>query len=189
MPQQQGQVASFRTPAALRRWLAKHHATKLELTLVFYKVGSGTPSVTWPQSVDGALCYGWIDGVRRRIDDDRYSIRFTPRRKDSKWSAVNLKRIEALTGEGRMHASGLAIHGERRDKADAGYTYQRKEATLPPEYLERIRRNRTAWKFFDARAPSYKRLVAYWVTSAKKEETRERRLEKLVAACAAGKIL
>lgn len=180
---------SFKTPAELRRWLAKHHATEQELILVYYKVGCGTASVTWPESVDEALCYGWIDGIRRNVDAVRYSIRFTPRRKDSKWSAINLKRIEALREAGRMQPPGLAVYDARKDKTSTGYTYVRRDGALTEEQLAKLRKNRKAWAFFEARAPSYKRLMAYWITSAKQEETRERRLAKLIAACAAGKIL
>ena len=182
-------MPSFRTPAELRRWFAKHHASEKEMLLVFHKVGCGTPSVTWPQAVDEALCYGWIDGIRRNVDATRYSIRFTPRRVGSKWSAINLKRIEALREAGRMKPAGLAVYEARKDKASTGYTYERKDAQLTEAQLARLRKNKKAWVFFEARAPSYKRVVAHWVTTAKQEETRERRLEKLIAACAAGKIL
>ena len=180
---------SFRTPAELRRWFAKHHETHEELILIYHKVGSGTPSVTWPQSVDEALCVGWIDGVRRSLGSLRYSIRFTPRRPRSKWSAVNVRRVAELVAEGRMQAKGLAIFEARGEKEAKGYTYVRKDGTLSPEFLARIRKNKAAWTFLEARAPSYKRLMAHWVMSAKQEATRERRLERLVAACAAGKIL
>jgi len=172
---------SFATPAELRRWFAKHHARKRELILIYYKVGCGTPSVTWPQSVDEALCYGWIDGIRRNVDATRYSIRFTPRRVDSKWSAINLKRIEALREAGRMKAAGLAVHEARKDKHSTGYTYVRRDGQLTDEQLAKLRKNKKAWVFFEARAPSYKRLMAYWVNSAKQEETRERRFATLVA--------
>jgi len=183
------EALSFSTPAELRRWFAKHHKRKRELILVYYKVGCGSASVTWPESVDEALCYGWIDGVRRNVDAVRYSIRFTPRRPDSKWSAINLKRIVALREAGRMRAAGLAVYEARKDKVSTGYTYVRRDGVLSEEQLAKVRKNKKAWAFFEARAPSYKRLMAYWVTSAKQEETRERRLAKLIAACAAGKIL
>ncbi|APV52272.1 bacteriocin-protection protein [Betaproteobacteria bacterium GR16-43] len=180
---------SFRTPAELRRWFAKHHETHEELILVYYRVDSGKPSVTWPQSVDEALCVGWIDGIRRSEDSERYSVRFTPRRPKSVWSAINVRRVAELQAEGRMQAAGLAVFKARGEKHAVGYTYQRRDATLSPEFLARIKKNKAAWTFLEARAPSYKRLMAYWVMSAKQEATRDRRLERLIAACAAGKIL
>lgn len=180
---------SFRTPAELRRWFARHHETHEELILVYHKVGSETPSVTWPQSVDEALCVGWIDGIRRSMGPLRYSIRFTPRRPKSVWSAINVRRVSELEAEGRMQAAGLKVFAARGEKHAVGYSYQRRDAAFSPGFLARLKKNKAAWKFFESRAPSYRRLMAYWVMSAKQEATRERRLERLLAACVAGKIL
>jgi uncharacterized protein YdeI (YjbR/CyaY-like superfamily) len=170
----------FKTPADFRAWLAKHHATADVLLVGFYKKSSGRPSMTWPESVDEALCAGWIDGVRRRIDDESYSIRFTPRRKGSIWSVINTKRVVVLTAERRMLEAGLAAFAARDEKKTGVYSFERETATFPPAYMKRFRSNAKAWAFFDSQGAYYKRLAAYWVTSAKQEETRQRRLAKLI---------
>jgi uncharacterized protein YdeI (YjbR/CyaY-like superfamily) len=170
----------FATPAAFRAWLEKHHDKEPELLVGFYKRGSGKPSITWPESVDQALSFGWIDGVRKRIDDESYTIRFTPRRKGSIWSAINIKRVAELTKQGLMHAAGLAAFGRRSDRKSAIYAYENAPRELEPAYEKRFRANRKAWKYFNDQAPSYRRVAVYWVMSAKKEETRERRLSQLI---------
>jgi len=172
----------FATPEQWRDWLERHHATVSELWVGFYKKGSGRPSITWPESVDQALCFGWIDGVRRRLDDDRYVIRFTPRRKGSIWSSVNLARVEELARLGLMHAAGLRAHASRQAARSGVYAYeQRKTAELPPALLARFKRHRKAWSYFQAQPSGYRRTAAWWVISAKKEETRHRRLARLIA--------
>ena len=177
----------FRTPADFRRWLAKNHARATELLVGFHKVNSGKPSITWPESVDEALCFGWIDGIRRRIDDSSYSIRFTPRKADSTWSAINIKRARALSVAGRMQPSGLQAFEARADERSAIYSYeQRHAATLTPDLERRFHAVRPAWKFFQAQAPSYRKAAIWWVLSAKKEATRLKRLEKLIADSRAG---
>ena len=177
----------FATPAAFRRWLERNHARESALWVGFHKVGSGKKSITWPQSVDEALCFGWIDGVRRRIDDERYSIRFTPRKPTSIWSAVNIRRMEELSAAGRVRPAGQAAFERRSAKKSAIYAYeQRREMVLDPAYEEELRRDEAAWKHFQGEAPWYRRTVTYWVMSAKKEETREKRLRELIAASAAG---
>jgi uncharacterized protein YdeI (YjbR/CyaY-like superfamily) len=176
----------FKTPADFRAWLAKNHATADELLVGFYKKSSGRPSLTWPESVDEALCAGWIDGVRRRIDDESYSIRFTPRRKGSVWSLINTKRVAALTADGRMLEAGLKAFASRDEKKTGMYSFERETATLPPAYLRSFRANARAWAFFDSQGAYFKRLAAYWVTSAKQEETRQRRFAKLVELSARG---
>lgn len=177
----------FATPEAFRTWLEKHHATEKELLVGFYKKDSGKKSITWPESVDEALCVGWIDGVRKTIDDISYTIRFTPRTVKSKWSAVNIKRVGELTKLGRMKPEGLAIF-ERRDASQAeGYSYERREAQLDATMEKRFRTNKAAWTFWEAQPPYYKRMLSWYVISAKKDETREKRLEKLIAECAAGR--
>jgi uncharacterized protein YdeI (YjbR/CyaY-like superfamily) len=178
----------FTTPAELRTWFEVHHADADELLVGYYKRGTGRPSITWPESVDEALCFGWIDGIRRRIDDESYSIRFTPRRPRSIWSAVNIKRAGELIAEGRMTPAGLAAF-EARDEERSAYSYeQRQRAALEPEQEERLRANAAAWEWFQARPPSWRRAAIYWVMSAKRPETRERRLATLIEAAAAGRM-
>ena len=181
----------FATQVAWRAWLEKHHASGKELWVGFHRVGSGKPSITWPQSVDEALCFGWIDGVRKSIDADSYVIRFTPRRPRSIWSLVNVKRVEELTKLGRMTPAGLRAF-EARDPARSGvYSFeQRKESmTLAPPYEAKLRANRKAWAFFQSQAPYYRRMASLYVMSAKKEETRLRRLATLIDDSAKGQRL
>ena len=176
----------FPTPAALRRWLATHHARVDELWVGFWKRATGKPSVTWPQAVDQALCFGWIDGVRKSLDDDSYVIRFTPRR-GSTWSTVNTARVRALVAEGLMQPAGLAAFEARDEKKSASYAYEnRHKAVLPPAYEKQLRAS-AGWTFFSAQPPWYRRTAIHWVTSAKREETRARRLATLIADSAAGR--
>jgi len=178
----------FATPADFRAWLEEHHATETELIVGFHKKSSGRPSITWPEAVDQALCFGWIDGVRRRIDDDSYSNRFTPRKPRSNWSAINVKRVAELTELGLMHPAGLAAFERRSDDRTAIYAYeQRQTAKLEPAMEARFKEDARAWAWFEAQPPHYRRAATYWVTSAKKPETRERRLEQLIADSAAGR--
>jgi uncharacterized protein YdeI (YjbR/CyaY-like superfamily) len=176
----------FRTPAAFRGWLERHHASARELLVGFYKRGSGKPSMTWPESVDEALAFGWIDGVRKRLDDERYTIRFTPRRRGSIWSVVNTNRVGVLTRAGRMHASGVKVFRARDKKKTGRYSFERDAATLTPAFVDRLRGNPKAWACFETAPPWYKRTATYWIMSAKQEATRERRLALLVDACARG---
>jgi uncharacterized protein YdeI (YjbR/CyaY-like superfamily) len=178
----------FATPDDFRAWLQAHHETETELLVGFHKKGSGRPSITWPESVDQALCFGWIDGVRRRIDDASYSIRFTPRKARSTWSAVNVKRVGELTAEGLMRPPGLAAFERRSDDKTAIYAYeQRTAATLDPEQERRFKADKQAWAWFQAQPPSYRRTATHWVVSAKKHETRQRRLERLIEDSGAGR--
>jgi uncharacterized protein YdeI (YjbR/CyaY-like superfamily) len=178
----------FATPAEFCAWLEDHHANASELLVGFYKKGSGRPSITWQESVDEALCFGWIDGVRRSIDAESYSIRFTPRQKRSVWSAVNIKRAQELVVLGRMRPAGLAAFQARTDDRSAVYSHeQRRAARLEPEQEARFRAEPTAWTWFERQAPSYRRAAIHWVTSAKRAETRERRLAALIADSAAGR--
>ncbi len=178
----------FATPAKWREWLQRHHASTAEVWVGFHKRGSGRPSITWPESVDEALCFGWIDGVRKRLDESRYVIRFTPRRKGSVWSSINLARIKELTRLGLMRPAGLAAH-EARTAAKSGiYSYeQRKRARLPVAMQRRFKGNRKAWAFFQQQAPWYRKVTTWWIVSAKREETRERRLATLIEDSAAGR--
>jgi uncharacterized protein YdeI (YjbR/CyaY-like superfamily) len=180
------QAAFFATADDFRAWLAQHHETERELLVGFHKKGTKRPSITWPEAVDQALCFGWIDGVRRRIDDASYCIRFTPRKARSTWSAVNVKRMQELVEDGLVAPAGMAAFERRADDRTAIYSYeQRKAARLDPEQERRLKGNERAWAFFAAQPPSYRRAATHWVTSAKKSETRERRLEKLIEDSAA----
>lgn len=171
----------FATPAEFRAWLEKNHAAHTELSVGFYKRDSGKPSITWPESVDVALCYGWIDGVRNSIDAVRYCIRFTPRKPTSTWSAINVKRVSALGKLGLMHAAGMKAFEARRGDKTGIYAYeQRKTAKLPPAYEKLFRANKKAWAFFQSQPPWYQRTAAYRVISAKQEATREKRLAELI---------
>jgi len=178
----------FATPDEFRAWLEAHHGTETELVVGFHKKGSGRPSITWPESVDQALCFGWIDGIRRSLDEESYTIRFTPRKPRSTWSAVNINRARELIDEGLMRPAGLAAFEARADDRSAIYSYeQRHSAVLPPEMEERFRANRAAWRFFEAQPPSYRKTAIYWVTSAKKVETRQKRLTTLIEDSANGR--
>jgi uncharacterized protein YdeI (YjbR/CyaY-like superfamily) len=180
----------FATPEEFRAWLEEHHETEGELLVGFHKKGSGLPSMTWPQSVDQALCFGWIDGVRRSIDAASYSIRFTPRKARSTWSAGNVKRVGELTAEGLMHPAGLAAFERRTADRTAIYSYERsKEAKLEPEQERAFKADAGAWAWFQAQAPWYRRTATHWVVSAKREETRQRRLERLIEDSAAGRTI
>jgi uncharacterized protein YdeI (YjbR/CyaY-like superfamily) len=180
--------AFFATPEEFRAWLAEHHETERELLVGFHKKGSGRPSITWPESVDQALCFGWIDGVRRRVDDDSYTIRFSPRKARSTWSAVNVKRMKELVEAELVAPAGVAAFERRADDRTAIYSYeQRKAAQLEPEQEQRFKADERAWAFFEAQPPSYRRAATHWVTSAKREETRERRLTQLIEHSSAGR--
>jgi len=178
----------FETPAAFRAWLEENHETASELVVGFYKRASGKKSITWPQSVDEALCFGWIDGVRRSLGDHAYTIRFTPRKSTSNWSAINVARVADLTKLGRMRPAGLRAFDARKPEKTAIYAFERKKtATLTTTQEKRLRANRKAAAFFDAQPPWYQRTVIHWVISAKREETRERRLSILIRDSAAGR--
>ncbi|HXH38512.1 MAG TPA: YdeI/OmpD-associated family protein [Thermoanaerobaculia bacterium] len=177
----------FATPAAFRKWLEKNHDKASELLVGFHKKDSGRPSMTWPESVDQALCFGWIDGVRRRIDDASYSIRFTPRKPISNWSAVNIARVAELTKLGLMRPAGLRAFEKRREDKSSIYSYENELRTFEPAHEKTFRANRKAWQFFNAQPPSYRRVCIYWVMSAKKEETRARRLATLIDDSANGR--
>lgn len=171
----------FATPAEFRAWLDKNHDGHKELWVGFYKKGSGKPSITWSEAVDEALCFGWIDGVRKSIDDDSYMNRFTPRRARSTWSAVNIRRATELMEQGLMHPAGLKAFEARADERSAIYSYeQRRAAKLDGSQEQLFRSHKQAWEFFQAQTPSYRKAAAWWVISAKKKETRSRRLARLI---------
>jgi uncharacterized protein YdeI (YjbR/CyaY-like superfamily) len=177
----------FETADQFRGWLARHHATAAELWVGFHRKGSGRPSITWPESVDQALCFGWIDGVRRSLDGGSYMIRFTPRRTTSIWSAVNIRRANALIAAGLMEPAGLRAFEARDDRRTARYSFEREQVALEPEQERRFRRHRKAWAFFQAQPPGYRRTATWWVVSAKREATREKRLATLIEDSAAGR--
>jgi len=171
----------FPSPAEWRTWLEKHHADTPELWVGFYKRDSGRPSITWPESVDSALCFGWIDGVRKSIDAISYKIRFTPRKSRSIWSAINIRRARELSELGLMHSAGRAAFDKRDGDRSAIYAYeQRKTAKLPTPFERKLRDHVEAWKFFQSQPPWYQRTSTYWVISAKREETRLKRLDTLI---------
>jgi len=177
----------FRSPAELRRWFARHHATADELLVGFHKVHTGRVALTYAEALDEALCVGWIDGLKRRLDDDTYSLRFTPRRAKSYWSATNIRHAERLTAAGRMRPVGRAAFARRDQAVARRYSFeQRAQVALAPELLRRFRWHRAAWRFFEAQPPSYRRTAVWWIMSAKRAETRERRLSELIERSAAG---
>ena len=169
----------FRTPADFRKWLEKHHGSNRELWVGYYKTSSGKASMTWPESVDEALCFGWIDGLRKSVDASSYSIRFTPRRPASIWSAVNVKRVQELTGQGRMRPAGVQAFAKKKENRSGIYSYEQRSATLVEPYASRLKKNRAAWDFFRAQPPGYQKAMNWWVVSAKREATRRKRLKQL----------
>jgi len=177
----------FPSPAAFRAWLDDNHATRTELLVGFHKKATGKPSLTWPESVDCALCYGWIDGRRQRVDDDRYTIRFTPRRPGSIWSNINVAKIATLRKAGLMRPAGETAFAARDHAKTGVYSFERaKAAELSPEDQQRFEANAKAWAYFSSRPPGYRRTAYHWVISAKKAETRAARLDTLIADSAAG---
>jgi uncharacterized protein YdeI (YjbR/CyaY-like superfamily) len=180
----------FATPAEFRAWFEANHLSAKELLVGFYKRGSGKPSITWPESVDEALCFGWIDGVRKSVDDDAYTIRFTPRKRTSIWSAINVAKVAALETLGRMTPAGRRAFEARTPERTGVYSFERNAAAeLGAEDEQRLRANAKAAEFFDAQAPWYRRTAIHWVISAKREETRQRRLDQLIADSAAGRTI
>ena len=177
----------FATPAAFRRWLEKNHDTSKELWVGFYKKDSGKPSITWPESVDQALCFGWIDGVRKSVAADSYMIRFTPRKPASIWSTVNTKRAKELRKLGLMHEAGLQAFERRDVKKTQQYSFERDNVEFTAELQKRFQAKRKAWAFFQKQPPGYRKLGTWYVMSAKQDATRLRRLERLIADSEAGR--
>jgi uncharacterized protein YdeI (YjbR/CyaY-like superfamily) len=183
-----GDVIHFDSASRFRAWLDKNHARRSELWVGYWKKATGRPSVTWEESVDEALCFGWIDGIRKRVSDEAYTVRFTARRPGSIWSRRNIERCEALTALGRMTNPGLAAYERRTEETSGIYSFEQGAApVLPPQYLERLRSDVAAWGDWKARPPGYRRQVAHWIMSAKREATRERRLTDLIADSSAGR--
>jgi uncharacterized protein YdeI (YjbR/CyaY-like superfamily) len=177
----------FDSSADFRGWLERHHATATELWVGFHKKKSGKPSMTWPESVDQALCFGWIDGIRKSIDEAKYVIRFSPRKPTSIWSAVNIRRVTELSAAGLMRDPGLKAYELRRENRSGIYSYEQRSHVLPEPYEKVLKGNKAAWDFFQSQPPSYRKVAFWWVVSAKKEETRLKRLQKLIEFSARGK--
>jgi len=172
----------FKTPAEFRAWLAKNHTSEKELHVGYYKKNSGRPSITYSESVDQALCFGWIDGVRHAIDDVSYTVRFTPRKPRSIWSTINLKKVAALTKQGLMHPAGLKACEARSEDRSEIYSFEKKrKQQLDPAFAKKLKSSKKAYDFFSSQIPSYQRTVIHWIMSAKQEETRVRRLNQLIS--------
>ncbi len=180
------EIEYFRSGEEFRAWLREHHADRAELWVGFHRKGSGTPSITYAEALDEALCFGWIDGVRRKVDDQRYTNRFTPRKPKSNWSAVNVRRVRELIDAGRMAPAGLKAFEARDPGNPEGILAPGRTHALDPAYEERFRANAAAWEFFQAQPPGWRRNAVGWVMSAKQEETRLRRLETLIRNAAEG---
>ena len=181
-------ITHFATPDAFRAWLEAHHESAEVLWVGYWKKATGRPSVTWEETVDEALCFGWIDGIRKRVDDEAYTIRFTPRRPRSIWSHRNIERFAVLRAEGRIAPPGLDAYAKQSEERSGVYSFEQTKAPeLSPDYLARLRKNQKAWRDWEARPPGYRRQVAHWVMSAKREATRERRLSALIEDSAAGR--
>ena len=180
-------IVFFRSPADFRNWLKKHHASATELWVGYYKKSSGRPSITWPESVDEALCVGWIDGIRKSVDDISYKIRFSPRKPGSIWSPVNIRRAQALVEEGRMQPPGLKAFQARKEYKSGIYSYEQRRDQLEEPYASLMSKNKAAWDFFQAQPASYRKAAGWYVVGAKKDETRLKRLEKLIEDSAKGK--
>ncbi|HEU4324909.1 MAG TPA: YdeI/OmpD-associated family protein [Roseiflexaceae bacterium] len=172
-------IVFFDSADAFRQWLVEHHAEARELWVGFYKKGAGQTGISYPEAVDQALCFGWIDGVRRSVDEQRYTNRFTPRTSDSTWSQVNIRRVGELTEQGLMHQSGLDTFKRRKAGRERLYTHEQEGPQLG-EYEAQLRASEAAWTFFQAQPPSYRRLASWWVVSAKQEATRQRRMAELI---------
>ncbi len=176
----------FKTADAFRKWLEKNHDKETELSIGFHKKNSGKPSITYPEALDEALCFGWIDGVRRNVNETSYSIRFTPRKTKSIWSVVNMRRATELENLGLMRPPGLRAFQARDPKRSGIYSFENAARELDPEFEKRFRANKKAWDFFQAQPPYITKVCKFWVMSAKKEETRLRRLDQLIASSAKG---
>ncbi|HEX6650209.1 MAG TPA: YdeI/OmpD-associated family protein [Pyrinomonadaceae bacterium] len=179
----------FNTRDEFREWLEQNHDSVSELLIGFHKKSSGKQSITYPEALDEALCYGWIDGVRRKLNETSYVQRFTPRKPTSIWSLINVNHVERLKKEGRMRPPGLKAYELRDPKRTGIYSFENRPKELSPAYEKRFRQNKAAWKFFQEQAPYYKRLVIYRIMEAKKEETQIRRLEELIEYSAKGQRL
>ena len=171
----------FANQTAFRKWLEKNHKKEKELLVGFYKVASGKQNMTWTQSVDQALCFGWIDGVRKSIDSDSYQIRFTRRKPTSTWSAVNIQKIAELTKQGLMHPAGVASFENRKENKSKIYSYENDEVPFSPQLRKQFKANKSAWSYFQSLAPSYRKTSTNWVMNARQDTTKLKRLNELIA--------
>lgn len=181
-------IKYFKSPVEFRKWL-KNHEAKRELWVGYYKKSSRRLTLTWPESVDEALCFGWIDGIRKSVDEMRYAIRFTPRKRGSIWSAINIKRAQELNNKGSMKPAGVAAFNARKENKSGIYSYEQRNAGLDARYDKKLRQNKPAWDFFYAQPRSYRKTVGWWIVSAKQEATRLKRLQKLIDQSEIGKRL
>lgn len=180
-------IVFFPTQKDLRKWFEKNHKKEKELFVGYYKVSTGKPTVSWSQSVDEALCFGWIDGIRKSLDEESYCNRFTPRKPTSNWSAINIKKVEELTTLGLMKPEGLHAFSLRKENKSNVYSYENHSPGFEKSYEKKFKSNSKSWKYFQTMAPSYKKITTRWVMSAKQESTRLKRLEELIRDCALGK--
>jgi uncharacterized protein YdeI (YjbR/CyaY-like superfamily) len=179
----------FRNQAALRKWFEKNHEKKDELLVGFYKKSSGKPGIIWEESVDEALCFGWIDGIRKSLDEISYTIRFTPRRNNSKWSTKNINRVEELIKLKLMRPAGLEVYKNRKEENSHTYSFEQRIVKLDQKYESLLKKNRKAWEYFNSQVPSYQRPAIHWIMSAKQESTRIKRLESLIKCSEDGKFI
>lgn len=177
----------FKNADEFRKWLEKNHLQENELLVGFWKVKTGKPSITWSESVDEAICFGWIDGVRKSIDEDSYTIRFTPRKPTSIWSAINIKKVEELAALKKMKPAGIAAFEKRKAHKSAIYSYEKAPEKLSEDFLQQFKANKAAWKYFEAMPPSYRKPAIHWVMTAKQENTRIKRMSELINDSANGK--
>ena len=177
----------FPTQKDMWKWFEKNHKKEKELFVGFYKVSTGKPTVTWSQAVDEALCFGWIDGIRRSVDEESYCIRFTPRKPKSNWSAINIKKVEELTRLGLMRPEGLKAFSFRKEEKSKIYTYENPKVEFDKTFEKSFKANKKAWAFYQTTTPTYRKVTTRWVMSAKQESTRLKRLNELINDCAAGK--
>ena len=171
----------FNNQLGFREWLGKNHLSATEVWIGYYKKETGKPCMNWSESVDQALCFGWIDGIRKKVDDQSYTIRFTPRKPGSTWSRINIAKVEELTGKGLMHPAGIEAFNKRKEHNSGIYSFENEIKDLPEEYAEIFKKNMPAWEFYSAQPPSYRRTITHWVLSAKQDATKLKRLERLVA--------
>jgi len=171
----------FKNEEEFRNWLDENHQSATELWVGFYRKETGKPSMTWSESVDQALCFGWIDGIRKKVDDQRYTIRFTPRKQGSNWSRINIAKVEVMIKQGLMKPAGILAFNQRKDEKSGVYSFENEIKELPEEYALIFRKNQTAWEFFSAQPPSYRKTMTHWILSAKQEATKMKRLENLIS--------
>ncbi|MBE0649699.1 MAG: YdeI/OmpD-associated family protein [Bacteroidales bacterium] len=172
----------FSNSSEFRTWLEENHDTEKELLVGFYKVKTGKPSMTWSESVDEALCFGWIDGIRKSIDDESYCIRFTPRNLSSNWSKINIDKVNKLRRLGLMRPAGLKVFSQRKEERSATYSFENLPKKFPKDYEKKFKENKAAWDFFRKQAPSYQKTITHWILAAKQEKTKWSRLEKLISS-------